>query len=630
MCGICGTSGPGASEAAVKKMLAAMPHRGPDGQGFWSGNAVVLGHARLAIVDLSERGRQPMVSRDATIAATVNGEIYNYPELRWELEALGAVFASDCDSEVVLHAYRAWGTDSFVRFNGMFAFALHDVESGRLLIVRDRLGIKPVYYHRNGDDISFASDTKALLIAAGRTNWDIDPIGLAQYLAHQNLFDERTLFAGIEAVRPGHYLEIDGGSAVQHPYWVADFTTRDPSPELDAEVGHTLENAVRRHLMSDVPVASYLSAGIDSSLVAAIAARELDTPLATFTGSFREGGWYDEVSGARLTAGHIGAENTAVAVGPDDMRAHFDDMVHALDEPRMGLGAFAQYMVAKTAAGSRKMILTGHGGDELFSGYPIFKLAWLLGKATTAPLSALSALRATRLAELPHLAYFGPRMGRLGAAKAVLPTLFGKSMLARALSPDAGSVLDASPEPKKAPAALPPHAEVLRTYLNVYLPGLLVVEDKVSMAHSLESRTPLLDNELVALALTIPPDDKLKGGELKAILRRVARKFLPAELFGLPKRGFPAPMRFWFRNELGDWVEQRIAGEASPLRRLFRPEFLRHTVDRYRRGIGRHVRPLDEIPTHRIWMLLCLESWLRQHETRLGIRLSLPQTGPAR
>lgn len=382
--------------------------------------------------------------------------------------------------------------------------------------------------------------------------------------------------------------------------------------------------------MSDVPVASYLSSGIDSSLVSALAAKDLGMSLATFTGAFREGGWYDETRGARWVADAISAENITVTISPDMMRASFDDMMFALDEPRMGLGAFPQYIVAKKAAETRKLILTGHGGDELFSGYPVFKLAYCVDLIRSAPAKALRALLSLRATEVPHLAYFGARMAWLGASAAILPTLFSRRTLAKALTPAALAVVpEVAPlrDETKSPS-LSLHDKVLRTYLTAYLPGLLVVEDKISMAHSLESRTPLLDNEFAALALEIPENQKLANGELKAILRRIGRKLLPPALFSLPKRGFPTPMRLWFRADLADWMEQRIAGDGSALRRLFRVDFLTATVRRYRRGIGRYVRPLDEIPTHRIWMLLALESWLRQHETRLGIRLLLPQPGP--
>lgn len=631
MCGICGIHGAGGSEQAVEAMLAAMERRGPDGTGLWSAPDIVLGHRRLAIVDLSERGRQPMRSADGAIAATVNGEIYNYPELRAELEAEGAVFQSDCDSETVIHAYRAWGADSFSRYNGMFAFALWDAQTRRLFLVRDRLGIKPLYYWHDGTRIFFASDVQAILAASGRRNWKISRQGLAEYLTHENRFGAQTMFEGIKLLLPGHYLRVDAEGAAEKPY-AQVAPAADRLTDFDAAVAGFRENfraAVSRHLMSDVPVASYLSAGFDSAMVTSVAAQQLEGHgPATFTGTFREGGWYDEATGAALVARRNGLPNTRVEIDAAAFRDAFDDMVFALEEPRMGTGALPQYLVAKKVAETHKLILTGHGGDEFFSGYPVFKFALLSRLMRESPAAFLKLLARVRPSEVPHIAYFALSALFRRGERQFLPRLFSPREQAEGLK-RAYRLDNGGARQSKYASRGSIYERLVDQYLSAYLPGLLIVEDKISMAHGLESRTPFLDNELLSFALSIDEAIKLEGGVLKAITRAAARGALPDELFSMPKRGFPNPLAKWLRGELSDWMEERLTGPDTALTELFERTFLERTVAIYRKSWRRRFRPLDEIATHRIFMLLCLESWLRQYRDRLGIRLGSEDGGAA-
>ncbi|MEM9357548.1 MAG: asparagine synthase (glutamine-hydrolyzing) [Pseudomonadota bacterium] len=634
MCGICGVWHVKSAEAKVRTMCSQMVHRGPDGEGIWSDDIVALGHRRLAIVDLSEDGRQPMVCSDGRLIATVNGEIYNYPELRKVLEANGTRFTSNCDSEVVLHAYALWGTRAFHRLNGMFAFALYDAADKRLFLVRDRLGIKPLYVFKTDDSgIMFASDVRALLVATGKRNWSIDSVGLDQYLTFQNVIGTKTLFEGVSMVAPGHYMEIGEGVPPRSTsYWSAA-TGSDACRGFDETVEAfrgEFGAAVRRHLMSDVPVSSYLSAGFDSTMVTSVAAQHMAEPPHTFNGGFEEGGWYNEATGAQLVAENVAAPFTSVGIGADDFVRSFDDCIFALEQPRMGMGAFPQYLVASKAAETHKIILTGHGGDELFSGYPVFKLPQLLG-AMRRPEQLARTLTSVRPSEVPHLAYFCGQQMFASEEHRFLPELFGDRLRASALHQSLRDALVTTRDNSglKGLTGGPSQSDdtyrrILLTYLNVYLPGLLVVEDKISMAHSLESRTPYLDNELVDFALKLPPDVKLNGGRLKAIVKQAGRGVLPRDLYDMPKRGFPTPLRFWLRGPLRDWMETRIAGPNTTLARLFQRSFLTQTFHGYQSSIGRRVRPLDEIPTQRMWMLLSLESWMRQFDEKLGIRLEAP------
>lgn len=630
MCGICGIHGGGESVEAIDAMLDAMRRRGPDGAGKWSSQNICLGHRRLAIVDLSDRGRQPMVAADGAIAATVNGEIYNYAELRAELEGEGCVFESTCDSETVIHAYKVWGRDSFRRYNGMFAFALWDAEKRKVFLVRDRLGIKPLYYWRDGARTFFASDVQAILAGSGCREWPISAEGLQQYLTYENRFGAETMFDGIRMLLPGHFIEIGDESFAEHSYVqiaparpvIQDFN------ESVSELKRIFPQAVSRHLMADIPVASYLSAGLDSSLVTSVSAGLLgNSDPSTFTGTFREGGWYNEGDGAALVAKWHGLPNTRVEITAETFRRAFDDMVFALEEPRMGTGALPQYLVAEAVARTHKVILTGHGGDELFSGYPVFKYV-LLSRLLRENLAGFfRTLSRVRLSEWPHIVYFTISGFFNRGEKQFLPRLFSRKEQRRVLKRGYALRRDAAPLHDGAftPAAGSDiYRALLTEYFRDYLPGLLIVEDKISMAHGLESRTPFLDNELISFALSIEETVKLHDGTLKRIVREAAKGLLPDELFTMPKRGFPNPLSRWLRAELAPWMEERIAGPQSPLTMVFEPSFLQSTVQAYKNSWRRHLRPLDEINTHRIWMLLCLESWLRQYRDRLGIQLIAP------
>lgn len=629
MCGIAGEAGPAAAVAGVQEMVARLAHRGPDAGAVQAFGGCVLGHRRLAIVDLSEAGNQPMATGDGQLALVANGEIYNHLELRRELAAKGHVFRSSSDNEVLLHGWRAWGPALFPRVNGMFACALWDGRSGELILARDRMGIKPLYFREAGDSLSFASELKALLPRNATVRLSRD--GLAQFLTLQNYLDAETIFDGFRMLPPGSYLRFSGGQPRVERYWRARFPEGYAAkvttlPEAAEAFRAELDGAVHRHMMADVPVAAYLSAGLDSSGVTCIAARA-ESGLQAFTGRFGAGGWYDEASGAALVARHCGAGHSIVDIAPQDFAAHLDDLAYHLDQPRMGMGAFPQYMVARQVARTHKVVLTGHGGDELFSGYPIFKVLALHERLRAAPLEGLRGLLSVRPAELPHLAYFWPGPWQPPTRRQGLPVLFGGGQLRALLRPEVFSRLDlegvAASLERQVAAGRSGYERLLLTYLNVYLPGLLAVEDKISMAHSVESRVPLLDNGMVAMALDLPPDLKLAGWRTKAIPREALRPVLPPELFAMPKRGFPTPVRLWLRDELRDWMRARLDPAGSPLAELFDGEALTRLVRDFDSSWSRYARPFDEIKGHRMWMLLCMDAWLRQLRARLGVSVRL-------
>lgn len=626
MCGICGLLGYDRSGETLQQMLVQLRHRGPDNTGTWATDGVALGHTRLAIVDLSSAGNQPLTNEDNTLWLVANGEIYNSEELRRELEAAGHRFRSHSDNEVLLHLYENHGEQFLPRINGMIAFALWDGPRKRLLLARDRLGIKPLYVHTSPGRLAFASEIKALLVCREIAT-GIDPEGLAQYLTYENTFGQATLHHGVNMVEPGQFLIWESGKLRKHDYWKPVFQENGNIGFLDAcrRYREVAERAVKRHLMSDVAVSAYLSSGFDSSTVCTLASHQMRRPLATYTGAFSTGGWYDETGGAQAVATRIGSEHHVVEIAAGDLVRHMDDILFALDEPRMGMGSFSQYIVAKEVSRKYKVILTGHGGDELFAGYPVFKLPHLLQQKREGRL--FRSLLDVRKNEWPHLVYF--MLGRIrgGRASCSLPVIFPEKMLREGLQSDVYDRLHGI-RPDGPMNAFPAegadsYQRLMTLYLRTYLPGLFVVEDKISMAHSLESRTPLCDNELVDTALSIPLAVKLHADVLKAIPKKAMQGVLPEILYQQPKRGFPTPLSHWLRGELKEWMKERLLDLSSPLCALFRPQFLERLVNNYLGSCRKHVRPLDEIQTHRIWALLSLEAWLRQTRDRLGVQLTL-------
>lgn len=621
MCGIAGLIGVQAPYAKthIPNMVARMAHRGPDGNGTWYSDShnVAFGHARLAIVDTSDAGAQPMHIADKGLHLVVNGEIYNYPTLRKELEDAYAIECqSDCDSEIILHGYAHEGIAFFKKLNGMFAFALLDDASGQVHLVRDRMGIKPLYLCDQGGIIAFASEIKSLVAAYDVQSWRVNRRALQEYLAYQTPMEGRTLFEHISLLQPGHHMIIDarrGDVVSDTAFWQPELKERPIDfDDAVAQYQSVLQDSVQRHLLSDVPVSTYLSAGFDSTSIAAMASRLSGHGLDAYTGAFgQEGGWYDETQTAAEAVQHFAGKHHVTTIGSDDFATHLDDVIHALDEPRMGMGAFPQYMVARHVAKDFKVILTGHGGDELFSGYPIFKLAQPGG------------WRSMKKNEIPHLAYFSlskmcqsfaPEYGRhmpvLWDCKAQKKLLrnYDKQPIWQGLE-----TLQKSYEQTI--------DQIYHTYLQVYLPNLLVVEDKISMAHAIESRTPFLDNAMLDISLSLPQKTKLHGHALKALIKEGGRDLIPESYYHQPKRGFPTPLRQWARGPMAHMIDSRLCDPDTPLHRLMDDAVLAQWVDRYKTSWKQRVRPLDEIQTHALWQLLSLDSWMRVWQERYGVCL---------
>lgn len=614
MCGIAGVVGIPQNSELVSEMLDIMYHRGPDWNGYYRSDEISMGHCRLSINDLSENANQPFVSPAHDLAVAVNGEIYNFQSFKKVLQNKGYNFKSKSDSEIILHAYIEFGLDFISDLNGMFAIAIWDDRRKTLFLARDRLGIKPLYYTKAKDRFIFASEIKALAVC-DEVALSIDKQSLAEYLAFENYFSNRTLNKDIKLVEPAEIVKYSfhDQSIVKHFYWKpqSDFAEDDPK-QVYRKYNEAIESAMERHLVSDVPLGCYLSGGIDSSSVAYWASKKTGPGLQTFTGHFGMNGFFDEASDASKVAEALRSKNRQVSIGPDDFKNNIEKVLWHLDEPRVGMGSFSQFMVARKAAKHVKVILTGHGGDELFAGYPVFKSIY--GKQNIADLLTRSSAR-----ELLFSAYFSIYPMLRKEACYFLPNIYSlrsfKDLLQEDLYQDMIQNTDIYQEPEKLKQECggSDYNRLTLTYLKYYLPSLFLVEDKISMAFSLESRTPLCDNEMLDLGMSLPLSLKLTDYELKHIPRQAMRGKLPDLVYRLPKKGFPTPLGKWFKNELSAYVSDFIFSNLSEVG-IFNEKEVRRLVGKHQRS--RLPYPFDEISAHKIWVIINLIHYTKNQKAR--------------
>jgi asparagine synthase (glutamine-hydrolysing) len=606
MCGIAGAIHRQSVRERVERMCDVLAHRGPDDEGIHEDGDVAIGMRRLSIIDVAG-GHQPISNEDGTIWVVFNGEIYNHGRLRAELQRAGHVFQTHSDTEVLVHLYEEAGPDGFARLSGMFAVAIWDARRRRLVLARDRMGIKPLYYCGEGHSGSFgfASEVRALL-AGGLARPDVDAAAAVAYLRFGYVPDAQCILAGVHKLPPGHLLDVTEGAApVLRPFWRAAARPQAmDETEAVTELRRLLDQAVASHLESEVPLGALLSGGIDSSTVVALMTRHARGRVRTFSIGFEEAG-FNEADDARAVAAELGTDHTELVVRPD-VSALFQSLIVTFDEPFADSSAIPTYLVCRLARSDVTVALSGDGGDEMFAGYPRYATA--LGRAELPP--PLRPLLRALARRLPHSAPGRNRLldlgrNRLGryAATMLLPAHPAYGGIVRAdLAPSTDDLEQAFSTWQTDRGEADLLTTMTLTDLRTYLPGdILTKVDRTSMAVSLEARVPLLDNALVDFALTVPSELKIRGGRGKWLLRRAIEGLVPPRVLRKPKQGFSVPLRPWFRDELRHYVDALL--HDSPAYTYADRPALQRMVREHRAERRDHSSVL--------WRVLVLDGWLR-------------------
>ncbi len=600
-------------------MTDAIRHRGPDDSGAYQDEYASLGHRRLSIIDVSG-GHQPMANEDGTLWISYNGEIFNHADLRPELEKAGHRYQTHCDTETVLHAYEEYGPACLSRFRGMFAFALWDSRARTLFCARDRLGKKPLYYYWDGRLFAFASEIKALLRHPAISPAFEESL-LPEYLAFGYVSEERTLFAGIRKLMPGHYLLLDLNGSRPEPvirrYWTIP-APAPAEPRDDAswirECRERLEETVRMRLMSDVPLGMFLSGGVDSSAIAAIMKRQFTGAVKTFAVGYQEER-YSELSYAAHVARSIGTEHHEVVVGMEDFFNALPRLIWHEDEPITWPSSVSLYFVSKLASEQVKVVLTGEGSDEMFAGYARYRFyamneRWArfyrrlpapLRRAIRSQVNTSRLLNADLRRKLQHTF-----LGRGDDLESLYLDNFYSALPAaqqRELFPALPPV---SPYQNfrrywDEAAGIPPLARMLHADQQTYLVELLMKQDQMSMATSIESRVPFLDHPFVEFSTRVPERLKLRDGEGKYILKKAIEDLLPHEIIYRKKMGFPTPIRQWLLDPRSGVLYDTLRAGDGLLAAYVDAAALDGLLERHRRGV--------EDATDRIWRLLNLQVW---------------------
>lgn len=589
MCGIAGIfhlDGRPAQVEPLRRMCEALAHRGPDDEDVIIDGSVGLGHRRLAIIDLSAAARQPMASDDGTAWVTYNGEIYNFRELRAQYAVEGDRFRSQSDTEVILHAYAKEGPECVHRFNGIFAFGLWDGRSRRLVLARDRFGVKPLYYRLEPNRLIFASEIKAILaVMAGERRVCLD--ALNEYFTFQNVLSDLTLFEGIRILPAGCLLVVENGRITTRPYWNMEFSPdEEDESTLVRRVRETFDAAVVRQLVSDVPLGSYLSGGMDSASIVAVASRRIPR-LATFTAGFDLSSVsglelaFDERADAERVASTFATEHYEMVLHSGDMARALPRLVWHLEDLRAGV-SYQNYYSARLAGKFVKVVMSGVGGDEIFAGYH-----WRYGP----------------IADCWDEADFEERYYQAWCR------LVPDTERAKFFTQDVSRQIDLSAPRESFRAVLysakgwHPLDKALYFDTKTFLHAILVVEDKLAMAHALEARVPFLDHELVSVACSIPARYKLEGKIGKAIFKRAMADLLPQPTLSKLKQGFSPPDQSWYRGPTMGYIREILLSSRSMERGYIEPAYVRKVVEDHASGRVNH-RLL-------LWSLLCFEWWCR-------------------
>ena len=613
MCGICGVAGgdPARGRELVARMCASMVHRGPDDEGSVHNDGVALGMRRLSIIDLAG-GHQPMANEDASVWVVQNGEIFNYRELRDELGAAGHRFATQSDTEVLVHGWEEWGEHLVERLNGQFALAVHDRARRSLFLARDRVGIKPLHYALDGDRLVFASELKALLRNPALRK-GVDAIALDEYLAYDFVPSPRSIVRGVNKLRPGHTLtwSLATHEASVRCYWQPQLNLDGDAGRVDVDeecerLRHVLRESVRKELVSDVPLGVLLSGGIDSSAVAAMMA-QLGGEVKSFSVGFAERS-FDEARYARLVARHLGTEHHEMTLEPSMLLGLVPKLSTLLDEPLGDASIIPTYLLSAFTRGHVKVALGGDGGDELFAGYPTLQAHRLAGYYMRAPSVLRRALVEPFVRRLPvsrdNLSFdFRARRFVAGAAYPVAER--HQRWMGSFSRPERAAVLAASPGGDGVVdeySSLDPLNQALMIDMRLYLENdILVKLDRASMMASLEGRVPLLNHDFVGYATGLPLSMKLRGLRSKWLFKRALRGVLPDSILGRRKKGFGIPVADWFRGPLREQMLSALSPDAMARDGFFNPSAVKILIDDHLAGRRDNRKQLWTLYAFQLW-----------------------------
>ena len=602
-------------QALLDRMDSALRHRGPDDHGQHRSDRAVMGHRRLSIIDI-DGGQQPMCTADGLVWIVFNGEIYNFKSVRDELAAAGHPLSTNSDTEVLLHAYLAWGEGCLERLNGMFAFAIYDGRNQTIFAARDRFGEKPLYVLERGATLYLASELKAL-VEAGLVEKRLDPFALYNYFANGYVMGPRTIFRGVRRLQPGHWLKADAAGAREHRYWAPPQPSEERADEqgIIAEALAILKDSVRLRLVSDVPVGFFLSGGVDSSAVVALASEASHHSLETFSIGFEEAR-YDEREYARYVANRFGTRHHEFLLEPGGVEI-IEQIAWHTDEPFADSSALPTWYLSQLTRRHVKVALSGDGGDEMFAGYDSYrghllserlrKLPGVVRSAAAAAVRAMPASDAGRRAAYLRLARniedADLEAGERFVAKQQVA--FRRDFLAGVspyLAPHASASNDRALFAPMFDGTRSPLAGMTLWQQTVSLvDDMLVKVDRMSMAHGLEVRAPFLDHRLAELMNRVRLGTKLPGGRQKYLLRKAMEEYFPADFLWRRKQGFSVPLSYWFKDSLGDYVRQKLLAPGAMVGHVFKRDALE-------RIIGEHAR-LARDWSFALWALLMFETW---------------------
>jgi len=614
MCGIVGSiSNKNISEEYIRSSLLSMNHRGPDSNGFKKFNKtklgyVFLGHTRLSIIDLSKNGSQPMNDSDSKISITYNGEIYNFDEIKKELYNKGYSFNSNTDTEVIIYAYKEWGIKCVDKFIGMFAFAIYDEIKEKLFIVRDRLGIKPLYYFSKNNEFAFASELKALTELPNFEK-NISIKGLSLFTQYQYIPAPFSIYDHTFKLRPGHYIEVSKKGIIDKKYWDAknyfnDILDFQSEKEILNELEQLIVSSVKYRMVSDVPIGSFLSGGIDSSLVSAIMQNLSSKPIETFSLGFNVRG-YNEAKFAKKIANHLGTSHNELYVNPSQALDIIPNLSKFYDEPFADSSAIPTMIVSSLARKKVTVVLSGDGGDELFGGYLRYKF---LSKLLSIPKPLKKILSYT----LKRVGKDNFRYQKAGSVLSWNTIEDAYASLSNAwYSDDLNKLINFEIFNNQSQSKYYNNGKSIQEQLmfadiNLYMvDDILTKVDRASMSTSLESRVPLLDHRIVEFALKLPLHYKIKDGKSKYILRKVLEKYVPNNLYDRPKSGFGIPVKEWLKNDLNNWMRDTLSKEELSKHHYFDIKIIQKMIDDHSKSkYDYHLQ---------LWTILMFQDWYKKY-----------------